>query len=45
MGRAVEGLTTFDPDLAFAYGVVFLAAIMLVYELLGGFSRGGPGRM
>ena len=37
MGRAVEGLTTFDPDLAFAYGVVFLAAIMLVYELLGGF--------
>jgi hypothetical protein len=37
MGRAVEGLTTFDPDLAFAYGVVFLAVIMLVYELLGGF--------
>lgn len=37
MGRAVEGLTSFEPQLAFAYGVIGLAAIMLVYETLGGF--------
>ncbi|MDF1861385.1 MAG: sodium:solute symporter family protein [Verrucomicrobiales bacterium] len=37
MGRAVEGLTTYDAEQAFAYGVIGLAAIMLIYELLGGF--------
>ncbi|MEM9016801.1 MAG: sodium:solute symporter family protein [Verrucomicrobiota bacterium] len=37
MGRAVEGLSSIDPDRAFAYGVIGLAAIILVYESLGGF--------
>lgn len=37
MGRAVEGLTTLHPETAFAWGVVILAAIMLVYETMGGF--------
>ena len=37
MGRAVEGLTTLPPDVAFAWGVAVLAAIMLLYETLGGF--------
>jgi SSS family solute:Na+ symporter/sodium/pantothenate symporter len=37
MGRAVEGLTTYDAEQAFAFGVIGLAAIMLIYELLGGF--------
>lgn len=37
MGRAVEGLTAIDPDRAFAIGVISLAAIMLIYEWLGGF--------
>lgn len=37
MGRAVEGLTTLPPDTAFAWGVGVLAAVMLLYETLGGF--------
>lgn len=37
MGRAVEGLTSIDPDRAFAIGVIGLASIMLLYEMLGGF--------
>lgn len=37
MGRAVEGLTTLDPETAFLWGVVVLAGIMLVYETMGGF--------
>lgn len=37
MGRAVEGLTTLHPETAFLWGVVILAAIMLVYETMGGF--------
>jgi SSS family solute:Na+ symporter len=37
MGRAVEGLTTLDPETAFVWGVVVLAGIMLVYETMGGF--------
>lgn len=37
MGRAVEGLTSIQPDRAFAIGVVGLASIMLLYEMLGGF--------
>ncbi|HIF63430.1 MAG TPA: sodium:solute symporter family protein [Deltaproteobacteria bacterium] len=37
MGRAMQGLTTADPVVAFAWGVVLLAGIMLVYETMGGF--------
>ncbi|HRH96505.1 MAG TPA: sodium:solute symporter family protein, partial [Prosthecobacter sp.] len=37
MGRVVEGLTTLHPETAFLWGVVVLAAIMLVYETMGGF--------
>lgn len=37
MGRAVEGLTSIDPSIAFAWGVIILAGIMLLYETLGGF--------
>ncbi len=37
MGRVVEGLTTVHPETAFLWGVVVLAAIMLVYETMGGF--------
>ncbi len=37
MGRVAEGLTTLDPQTAFTWGVIILAAIMLVYETLGGF--------
>lgn len=37
MGRAVEGLTTVDPDTAFVFGVIALAGIMMIYETLGGF--------
>ncbi len=37
MGRAVEGLTSVDPETAFMWGVILLAGIMLVYETLGGF--------
>lgn len=37
MGRAVQGLTEFDPVSAFAWGVLLLAGIMLLYETLGGF--------
>ena len=37
MGRSVEGLTTLPPDMAFAWGVAVLAAIILLYETLGGF--------
>lgn len=37
MGRAFQGLTDLDPVKAFAWGVLLLAAIMLLYETLGGF--------
>ncbi|MEM1442236.1 MAG: sodium:solute symporter family protein [Verrucomicrobiota bacterium] len=37
MGRAVEGLSSLDPVKAFAYGVIGLATIILIYESLGGF--------
>ena len=37
MGKAVEGLFETDPWWAYFYGVVFLAAIIVVYETLGGF--------
>ncbi len=37
MGRALEGLTTVDPKVAYVSGVLVLAAIIVVYETLGGF--------
>lgn len=37
MGRALQGLTTVDPQVAFVCGVILLASIMLIYETLGGF--------
>jgi len=37
MGKAVEGLFEADPYVAYCSGVVFLAAIIVVYETLGGF--------
>ncbi|MEM6916949.1 MAG: hypothetical protein AAF491_10320, partial [Verrucomicrobiota bacterium] len=37
MGRAVEGLSSLEPAKAFAFGVIGLATIILVYESLGGF--------
>ncbi len=37
MGNAVEGLTTIEPERAFAGGVIVLALIIVVYETLGGF--------
>ncbi|HBV65081.1 MAG TPA: hypothetical protein DEF45_18895 [Rhodopirellula sp.] len=37
MGKAVEGLFETDPWWAYFCGVVFLAAIIVVYETLGGF--------
>ena len=37
MGKAVEGLFEADPWWAYFSGVVFLAAIIIVYETLGGF--------
>ena len=37
MGNALEGLTNFDPKTAYIVGVVVLAAIVVVYETLGGF--------
>ncbi|MAE65176.1 MAG: hypothetical protein CMJ18_12970 [Phycisphaeraceae bacterium] len=36
MGRALEGLTRLPSNQAFIYGVLILAAIILVYETLGG---------
>jgi SSS family transporter len=37
MGRALEGLTSFDDEQAYVIGVVVLALIIVVYETLGGF--------
>ena len=37
MGKAVEGLFEADPWWAYFSGVVFLAAIIVIYETLGGF--------
>ncbi len=37
MGRATQGLTNLPPETAFITGVILLAAIMVVYETLGGF--------
>jgi SSS family transporter len=37
MGNAIEGLTTIDPERAFAGGVIILALVIVVYETLGGF--------
>ncbi len=37
MGRAMEGLTTLEPSVAYIWGVVILALIIVVYETLGGF--------
>lgn len=37
MGRALQGITSYDPDVAFIVGVIVLAAIVLIYETLGGF--------
>lgn len=37
MGRALEGLTVIDDWQAYVMGVVVLAAIIVVYETLGGF--------
>ncbi len=37
MGNALEGLTTIDPEVAFASGVIVLALVIVVYETLGGF--------
>ncbi len=37
MGRALEGLTTADPAVAYAWGVIVLALVIVVYETLGGF--------
>ena len=37
MGNALEGLTALEPAAAYTMGVVALAAIVVVYETLGGF--------
>ena len=37
MGHAFEGLTGLDDKLAYCSGVILLAAIIIVYETLGGF--------
>lgn len=37
MGRALEGLTVIDDWQAYVMGVIVLAAIIVVYETLGGF--------
>ena len=36
MGRAMEGLAASRPDEAYRYGVIVLAAIMVIYGTLGG---------
>ncbi len=36
MGRAMQGLTTGDPTLAYNYGVILLTMIMVIYGTLGG---------
>jgi SSS family solute:Na+ symporter len=36
MGRAMEGLASARPDDAYRYGVIVLAAIMVIYGTLGG---------
>lgn len=37
MGNAIEGLTDYDPQRAYAAGVIVLALIIVIYETLGGF--------
>ena len=37
MGHALEGLTELDSAVAYSWGVVILAVIILIYETLGGF--------
>ena len=37
MGRALEGLSLGDPALAYMWGVILLASVILAYEWLGGF--------
>lgn len=36
MGRAMQGLSTLDPDVAYRQGVILLTLIMVVYGTLGG---------
>lgn len=36
MGRAMQGLSTADPDIAYQQGVILLTLIMVVYGTLGG---------
>ena len=36
MGRAMQGLSTSDPDMAYRQGVILLTLIMVVYGTLGG---------
>ncbi len=36
MGRAMQGLTTIDPDVAYMQGVILLTLIMVIYGTLGG---------
>jgi len=36
MGRAMQGLSTIDPTVAFTFGVIVLALIMVIYGTLGG---------
>jgi solute:Na+ symporter, SSS family len=36
MGRAMQGLSTADPDIAYRQGVILLTLIMVVYGTLGG---------
>ena len=36
IGRAMQGLSTIDPAVAFTFGVIVLALIMVIYGTLGG---------
>ena len=36
MGRVMQGLATIDPAIAFTFGVIVLALIMVIYGTLGG---------
>ncbi len=37
MGRALQGVKSYDPDTAFIVGVIALAGVVVIYETLGGF--------
>ena len=37
MGRALEGITDWNPQTAYSVGVIVLALIVVIYESLGGF--------